>query len=129
MCSPFAPIVFRLLGGHKVAASKLRNEGRHRGPVEIAAVAVVWAFNVPVQASDLTTRAAGLVEIDCDDAASFRSWSKRQLFHVIDSLAVAADKVRAGTMTKGDFNDLEMSVGVNFNETGVLMSPSLRYRH
>jgi len=85
-------------------------------------------FNVRKKDSDLARRGEGFIEIDCDVLASFRSWSRSEVYRVHDTLAAAAGNVVAGTMSKDDYNDLEASVGINLNAYGMLASTVLRHR-
>ena len=58
--------------------------------------------------------------------SEFRSWSSRQVFNAVDALEAAERRVQAGLMTRGDYNDLEMSTGLNRNPLGLLASDALR---
>ena len=82
-------------------------------------------FNVFKKDSGLAHRMPGYVEIDCSDPALLRSWSASEVYFAADSVAAAAGQYAAGTMTKGDFEELEKSVGIN-NGKGMLMSNLLR---
>jgi hypothetical protein len=64
-------------------------------------------FNVFKKDSGLAHRMPGYVEIDCSDPAFLRSWSASEVYFAADSVAAAAGKVAAGTMAKGDFEELE----------------------
>jgi hypothetical protein len=77
-------------------------------------------FNVFNKNTDLAARDPGYVEIGCHDVDSFRSWSPAQLAKMVDLLRAANARVSAGTMTKGQFTDLEMAVGLNYNPLGLL---------
>jgi hypothetical protein len=75
--------------------------------------------------SGLAHRKPGYVEIDCTDPALLRSWSASQVYFAADAVATAAGQLAAGTMSKGDFDEFEKSVGIN-NGNGMLMSKLLR---
>jgi hypothetical protein len=64
-------------------------------------------FNVFRKDSGLAHRMPGYVEIDCSDPALLRSWTASEVYFAADSVAAAAAKVAAGTMTKGDFQEHE----------------------
>ncbi len=83
-------------------------------------------WNVFKVDSSLAHRKPGYVEADCTDLGQFRSWSATQLYSTVDTLAVASAKVVEGTMTKTRYNELEMSLGLNYNADGILCSRSLR---
>jgi len=85
-------------------------------------------FNVFRKGSHLAHRKPGYCEIDCTNPAAFRSWSAAQVYKVADSLVAAATQVSARAMTKGNWHDLEVSLGMNTNKKGLLMSMSLRPR-
>lgn len=82
--------------------------------------------NVLKKGSDLMQHKPGYVEIQCADATAFRLWDRGELNKTVDTLAAAANRVEAGTMTKELFNELQVSAGLTFNRHGLLMSPSLR---
>lgn len=84
-------------------------------------------FNVFKRDSDLATRNAGYVEIDCADLAQLREWTAADVHAAADLLAEAKDKVEAGTMPKVRMEELEKSIGINANRLGMLMSPTLRF--
>jgi hypothetical protein len=83
-------------------------------------------FNVFNRNSGLAHRKTGFVEIDCTDPALHRSLSASQVYRAVDAVAAAAGKVAAGTMSKTDFEELEMSVGINDTGHGMLLSHTLR---
>jgi hypothetical protein len=82
-------------------------------------------FNVFMKNSDLAHRKPGYVEIGCTDPALLRTWSASQVYYAADAVAAAAAQFAAGTMTKGDYEELEKSIGIN-SGNGMLMSPLLR---
>jgi hypothetical protein len=63
-------------------------------------------FNVFRKDSGLAHRMPGYVEIDCSDPALLRSWSASEVYFAADSVAAAAGRCAAGTMLKGDFEEL-----------------------
>jgi hypothetical protein len=73
-------------------------------------------FNVFRKDSGLAHRMPGYVEIDCSDPALLRSWTASEVYFAADSVAAAAAKVAAGTMTKGDFQEHEKTQ-TNTNNT------------
>ena len=73
-------------------------------------------FNVFRKDSGLAHRMPGYVEIDCSDPALLRSWTASEVYFAADSVAAAAAKVAAGTMTKGDFQEHE-KIQTNTNNT------------
>ena len=84
-------------------------------------------MNVLKRGSDLVGRRAGFVEITCTDRSQFRSWSTSQLYSAVDSLADASRRMTAGELQRSVYQDIEISVGMNFNRNGLLMSSSLRH--
>jgi hypothetical protein len=77
-------------------------------------------YNVFNKNTELAAREPGFVEIGCHDFDAFRSWSPAQLSKMVDLLRAADARVSAGTMTKGDFNDLQVTLGLNYNPLGLL---------
>jgi hypothetical protein len=77
-------------------------------------------FNVFNKNTDLAARDPGYVEIGCHDVNAFRSWTPAQLNKMVDLLRAAAARVVARTMTKGEFNDLQITLGLNYNPLGLL---------
>ena len=85
-------------------------------------------FNVFKLGSDLAGRMRGYVEIGCADVTQFRSWTADQMFVAADSVASASTRALAGTITKAMQHEIEQSVGLNHNQFGLLMSPTMRSR-
>ena len=83
-------------------------------------------FNVLKLGSGLADRRPGFVEISCTDARRFRPWQSDQVYVAAESLVEANRRVEAGTMTRAKYDDLQMSLGLNFNPWGLLLSESLR---
>jgi len=81
-------------------------------------------FNVFNKNTDLAARDPGYVEIACHDFHAFRSWNPAQLAKMVDLLGAAAARVSAGTMTKAQFTELEMTLGLNYNPLGLLVDVS-----
>ena len=84
-------------------------------------------FNVFEKGSCLSHRRPGFVEVTCSVPSEFRSWSPRQVYNAVDTLAAARSRVEAGLMTKADFGELEVSMGLNYNPLGLLASTALRH--
>jgi hypothetical protein len=74
----------------------------------------------------LASRSDGYVEISCTDIQSFRSWPATELAVMVDMLGSASAKCAAGTMTKTKYLQLEQTVGVNWNPSGLLADHRLR---
>jgi hypothetical protein len=81
-------------------------------------------FNVFNKNTDLAARHPGYVEIGCHDVDAFRSWSPAQLSKMVDLLRAADARVTARTMTIGQFKDLQITLGLNYNPLGLLADVS-----
>ena len=84
-------------------------------------------YNVFKLGSGLAARREGYVEGDCVDAAQFRSWPADKFYSVADTVVAAEARVISGDMAKSMRHELEQSVGINNNRSGLLMSSSLRF--
>ena len=78
------------------------------------------------QGSDLARLKAGFVDITCCDQSQFRAWTTDKVFRAVDVLEAGHRRVQEGAMTKGTYNDMELSTGLNRNSLGVLACRSLR---
>ena len=66
------------------------------------------------------------VEIDCDDPKRIKGWSNEEFEAVIDLIIQAHERVVDGTLTKGTFENICFSHGLNYNEHGLIFDRSLR---
>ena len=76
--------------------------------------------------SDLAHRRPGFHEVDCDDPALFTTRSNEDVATAWDLLAVAHDRVEAGTMAKAAFARLEKVQGLTYHPDGLLSDVALR---
>ena len=81
-----------------------------------------------LQGSDLVDIMPGYVEISCCDHSQLRAWTTEQAFRAADILEAAHRRVQDGVLTKGDYDDMEMSAGLNRNPLGLLACRTLRTR-
>ena len=64
----------------------------------------------------------------CSDRTLFREWHSEKVFRASDVLVQAHRRVEAGTLTNTDYEDMEKSMGLNWNPAGILASTTLRSR-
>lgn len=83
-------------------------------------------INVLKKQSDLAHRSPNFVEISCSDFSKFCLWTAAELYQASDTLAEAAARVDRREMTKTLFKELEMTIGLKSNRSGVLQSSRLR---
>ena len=72
--------------------------------------------------------AEGIVCVACTNPANFQLHSDSDVWRSVDKVHAAAEAVSAGTMTKGDFEDLQKAAGFTHCSAGVLLDVGLR-RH
>jgi hypothetical protein len=81
--------------------------------------------NVMKKDSDLASRSANFVEIDCWDTSRFRRSDSKDIATIVDLLKVAKAKVDAGTMTATRFKEYEQATGFHYNPDGLLADAEL----
>ena len=91
-------------------------------------VAVRCVSDSTSQDSGLALLKPGFVDITCSDRTLFREWHSEKVFRASDVLVQAHRRVEAGTLTNTDYEDMEKSMGLNWNPAGVLASTTLRSR-
>lgn len=77
-------------------------------------------FNVLRKDSDLAHRADGFVEITCSDCTLFRPWTTAEAVEAMSTVGAAEDRRRDGRMTKAALDQIQKTLGLNYNEHGVL---------
>ena len=78
------------------------------------------------QDSGLAHLRPGYVDIACCDRTMLREWTSDRVFRAVDLLEGANRRVQERRMTRADYNELEMSTGLNRNPEGILASRGLR---
>ena len=81
-----------------------------------------------LQGSDLVDIKPGFVEIICCDHTQLRAWTTEKAFRAADILGAAHQRAQDGVLTKRDYDDMEMSAGLNRNPLGLLACRTLRSR-
>jgi hypothetical protein len=104
------------------------NRSEHGKTNQTQFVVVRCVSASPSQDSGLAYIKPGFVDITCCDSTLFREWHSDRVFRAVDLLLQAHRRVEAGTFTKTDYEDMEMSMGLNRNAAGLLASPTLRSR-
>ena len=83
--------------------------------------------NVLRKGSELVGRRPGFVEVTCVNPHECKVWSGNQVHFAVNSLAEAARRVGARALTQAKYSDLEMSLGINYSDRGLLASQQLRF--
>ena len=74
----------------------------------------------------MANRRDGYVEITCTDTSCFKSWPAGELAIMVDMLGAASGRVAAGTMTNAKYLQLSQSIGLNWNQFGLIADLGLR---
>lgn len=82
--------------------------------------------NVWAKGSDLAHRAVGHVELTCANPAEFKRFTKAEFESSVDTVLEASRRVRAGTMMQGRLETIEMTMGFNANQHGLVANRELR---
>lgn len=89
-------------------------------------VFVAFAPRSVPQDSDLAHRREDYVEITCSDRARFRQRTSAHVFAAYDLLLAASTRAADGQAPRSQLQGLEMSLGMNFNPSGMLADQVLR---
>ena len=104
------------------------NRSEHGKTNQTQFVVVRCVSASPSQDSGLAYIKPGFVDITCCDSTLFREWHSDRFFRAIDLLLQTHRRVEAGTFTKTDYEEMEMSTGLDRSAAGLLASPTLRSR-
>jgi hypothetical protein len=83
-------------------------------------------WNVLMRGSDLACRGHGFVEMSCPDPALFKRSTNRSVGEVVDLLLAGRASLRAGTITKTAFEEIEKASGFSVTSEGLLADANLR---